>query len=232
MATLYSRALLIAMILTVLLVTVYIIYQYYFAPLPGDTTSVNSYVFRKHESVPTNIEETVAKDVKMTNSGAFSCMFSMTAIPEYTDEAKILIPVLSLYKQDPATPLQKGQIVSAILVNRLSSDLTLAFYNTSGDMYTVPITTGPLKQKTSIVVRLMNTSMSNSFLVNVYLNGEFIVSRGIPSSFIPTGLQTHTIVSGSNNGTQGKIQLIRVWEDARHLTEDDIVKVSQDPFSV
>lgn len=209
----------------VLLVVLYILYQYFLAPIPGDTTSVDSVVFRKSVPQDTQYETVVAKDVLMTKTGALSFLFTMESIDAYKNDAPIMIPILTMYKSDKIINLQ-------VLFNRLTSEIVIGFYNSNGDMFTVPVSTGALKQKVSIVIRLMNTSNNNTFLANVYLNGEYITSRGIPFTYAPIGDDKHTITTGCSKGVKGKIQTIRVWENASELSDDDIMKVSSDPFDI
>jgi hypothetical protein len=230
MTTLYSRVLTYASILIVLLAIVYTIYLYYFAPIPGDTTTVSSITLRKNNPIRTNTKERVGKGIKMTNTGAFSFIFAMDEVHNYGDDDPVMYPILTFHKG--SNDLQDGPISTRILYNRLTSELVLGFYDNKGDVYTIPISTSLYKDKVSVVVRLMNVADNNSFLVNVYLNGEYISSRGIPSTFGGTGGVDHTVVVGDNNGVNGRIQYIRVWDNARDLTDTDFMKVSQDPFII
>lgn len=227
---LYSRILLYFTIFVVLLVILYGLYLYFFAPIPGDTTSVQSATFRKHTPVNTSVESIIARDVPMTNTGAFSFLFVTDDIQEHPDTDPILYPLLTFYRTNDA--VNRGPIAFQIMHNRLTSEIVVGFYNSSNDVFTIPIATSLYKEKLSIAIRLMNTGNSTSYLSNVYVNGEYITSRGIPNSHVPTGGNTHTIVVGTNNGIKGRIQTIRVWDNAKDLTDDDFMKVSKDPFSI
>ena len=228
--TLYSRVLLYFSVFVLLLVILYAVYLYLFAPIPGDTTSIISKTFRKNNPVNTNTESVIARNVLMTNTGALSFLFVTDQIRKYTDNDPVMYPILTLYRSD--NPLNRGPITIRVMYNRLTSELVLGFYNSSGDVFTVPISTSLYKEKLSVAVRLMNTGNTTSFLANVYLNGEYITSRGIPNSFVPTGGNSHTITVGSNDGVNGRIQTIRVWDNAKNLTDDDFMKISKDPFNV
>jgi hypothetical protein len=228
--TLYSRILTYSGILVVLLGITYALYLYFFAPIPGDTTSVVSKTFRKNTPVNTNTENVIARNVKMTETGAFSFLFGIDDVVDHPDTDPIMYPILSFNKSN--SPVNSGPISVSVLYNRLSSDILIGFYNSSGDIYTVPISTAMYKEKLSIAIRLMNTGDTTSFLANIYLNGEYIASRGIPNAFVPTGGIEHTIIAGTNNGIQGRLQTIRVWDNAVDLTDEDFMKISKDPFSL
>jgi hypothetical protein len=225
--TLYSRILTYAGFTVALIAIVYVIYLYFFAPIPGDTTTISSITLRKNNPINTSGKQIVGSNVKMTNTGAFSFMFAMDEVKNYNDTDPVLIPILTFHKGP-----QNGPINMRVFYNRLTSEITLGFYDTKGDIYNLPISTSLYKDKLSIVVRLMNVSDGNSFLANVYLNGEYIASRGIPYNFGNTGGIEHTVITGDNNGVNGRIQNIRIWDNSRDLTDSDFVKVSLDPFPI
>lgn len=228
--TLYSRVLLYFTLFVLLLIITYSLYLYFFAPIPGDTTSISSKTFRKNEPVITNTESTIAKNVTMTNTGALSFLFVTDKIREHKDTDPVMYPILTLYRSD--NPLNRGPIAMRVMYNRLTSEIVLGFYNSSNDVFTVPISTSLYKEKLSVAIRLMNTGNRTSSLANVYVNGEYITSRGIPNAFVPTGGNTHTITVGSNDGVSGRLQTIRVWDNAKDLTDDDFMKISKDPFNI
>ena len=228
--SLYSRVLLYFSLFVLLLAILYGVYLYLFAPIPGDTTSITSKTFRKNNPVITDTESVIARNVLMTNTGALSFLFVTDQIRDYNDADPVMYPILTLYRSD--NPLNRGPIAIRTMYNRLTSEIVLGFYNSSGDVFTVPISTSLYKEKLSVAIRLMNTGNTTSFLANVYLNGEYITSRGIPNSFVPTGGNSHTITAGSNDGVNGRIQTIRVWDNAKNLTDDDFMKISKDPFNI
>jgi hypothetical protein len=229
--TVYSRVLMYASIVLVLLIITYVLYLYFFAPIPGDTTSVQSVVFRKNNPVRTNQITRIAQNVKFTSTGAFSFMFVMDEVRKFKDADPIMYPILSLHKSG-ASAIQDGPIAIRVFYNRLTSELVIGFYNTRGDIYTMPISTSTYKEKVSVLVRCMNANQSDMFLANLYLNGEYIASRGIPSDFGISGGNDHTIIAGGNDSISGRLQTIRVWDNASNLTDTDIMKISEDPFNV
>lgn len=219
-----------ALMVLVILIVLYVVYLYLFAPIPGDTTNVRSITFRKGTPINTSVETLIAKDVKMTNTGAVSFLFVTDEIVEYADTDPIMYPILTLRKTTGT--FEKGPIAMSVMYNRITSEIMIGFFNSQEDIFTVPISTSLYKEKVSIAVRLMNMQDSSSFLANVYLNGEYITSRGIPMKFAPTGGNDHTVYTGCENGVNGRIQTIRVWDDARDLTDTDFAKISADPFSI
>lgn len=229
--TLYSRVLTYASITIVLIAISYVLYNRFLAPLPGDTTSLPSLTLLKEKPTRTDIKKKIGKNVKMTKTGAFSFMYVTDEIKTYQDTDPIMYPVLTFHKSTN-DETQDGPIAIRVLYNRLTSEIVLGFYNIHNDVFTVPISTSMYKEKVSVVVRLMNMFSDDTFLANVYLNGEYILSRGIPISFGSLGNLDNTIVVGENDGVHGRIQNIRVWDNAETLTERDFVKVSQDPFLI
>lgn len=219
----YSKIILYFVVFLGICATLYGLYSYFISPIPGDTTSVDSMVVRKNAPLLTTSPTVVGKDVSLTRTGAISFLFSLEEIIHHNDEEPVFYSVIKYVDSE-------DQPVAGVSYNRLTSELVLLLYNVQGEIFTVPITTAAYKTKTSVVIRFMNSNDTSPILANVYINGEYSVSRGIPSQYTPHYSKKYRIVCGDLNGIRSQIQTIRTWSDASGLTDEDIVKVAQDPL--
>jgi hypothetical protein len=224
---LYSTILLYTLIVAIVLGIVYWVYVRYFQPIPGDTTSVTSQVFRKQTPVFTNAKSQIATNVSMTENGAFSFLFTLEE--NSVDTSKTNNPSYALSPILTISP-QGGNPTVQIVVNRVTSELCLQTFDSDRNDYIVPIATAGFRKKTSIVIQFLPNTEHTMFFVNVFLNGRFILSRGIPKDYGLYGSNVYQIETGDNQGVMGNIQTIRVWEDARTLRNEDFVKISEDPL--
>ena len=220
----YSTILMYFVIFLAVVMAIYGLYSYFISPIPGDTTSVNSMVVRKNNPLLTTSPTVVGKDVSLTKTGAFSFLFSLEEVLRHNQEDPIFYSIIK-YVDTEDRP------IAGVSYNRLTSELVLLLFNTQGEIFTVPITTAAYKTKTSMLIRFMRSNNSAPILANIYVDGKYSSSRGIPSQYTPYYSKDYQIVCGDLNGIRGKIQTIRTWEDASDLTDEDILRVSEDPLS-
>jgi hypothetical protein len=224
-----------------ILVAVYIIrwlYNYYFKPLPGDSISIPSNsTFIKNEPVSTMTQTTLGTNISITRHGAFSLLLTLNSVVNISDQSQtninqIISPLIAFYRVGGNINIP----VIVVAINKITNDVGLLFYDTSkpnalDDPYYVPITTARVKDKTALLVQMLPDAQSNDLQLAVYVDGMFVESRGVPSSYnIPTSTSLN-IISGSQNGIDAEIQTVRVWTDSRGLTTADMIATSEDPLN-
>jgi hypothetical protein len=121
-------------------------------------------------------------------------------------------------------------------VNRITNDVGLLFYNPSSpnpmdDPFYVPITTARVKDKTAIIVQMLPDAQSRDLQLAMFVDGMFVESRGIPSSYNIPSSTTLTVLAGSQSGVDAEVQTVRIWTDSRGLTTADMIATAEDPLN-
>jgi hypothetical protein len=226
----------ISVILTFVIVAIigWLLYSRYIKPIPGDTISTPSnYTLHKSTPISTLTQNRLQDGIQMTRHGAVSFLMTLNSVETPAVNKPVFSPIITFYRGDNIP-------IFSFVINRISNDVGTLFYDSSksspeDDPFYVPITTARVKDKTAILLQMLPDINSNELQLAIFLDGMFVLSRGIPANYNIPVSTTLNVLSGPTKpnvgGADVEIQTIRIWTDSRGLTTSDMISTAEDPLN-